>query len=218
MSLEGTHIRFALDLQKEYKIEDINKYIAGSIYPDSRYVSGINRESTHHDKYILPEFATDDFKKGWRSHQICDRAFNLARKKLFPDLFPPNYDFYAIEDWIIITAMKIIQDMNDIQLFDIKIYLPCLGYAFNPNNENIEIIKKYNHIMIDLYSGDAISVENYINMWLALGPEAVLCNKVRAKTEEYLQNPEIVIRIKSIYQEMLNTYPSILIEKKFSLG
>lgn len=41
MALEATHLRFALDLLPKLEVKDINDYLAGSIYPDSRYTTGI---------------------------------------------------------------------------------------------------------------------------------------------------------------------------------
>lgn len=43
MPLEATHIRFALDLLNKYKIKNIDQYIAGAVYPDSHYITGIKK-------------------------------------------------------------------------------------------------------------------------------------------------------------------------------
>lgn len=222
MSLEATHIRFALDLQNKYKIKDIDQYISGAIYPDSRYVTGINRELTHDDRFLLPEFVTDDFKAGWQTHQICDLVYNAVRKRLFVDLFPVSYDSYNEQEWILSTAMKIIQDMDDMQAFDIQKYLKFLEYSHNPNSEDITEVKNYNNIMISLYKNKEITtVEENISMWLALGPEASLCEQVRVKTEEFLKDPLMLSRIKSIYREMVNSYSDVANKRildKFSGG
>lgn len=81
MSLEATHIRFALDLKDEYKIKDIKKYISGTVYPDSRYITGIDRNLTHYNDILKPEFAKDDFKKGWQVHQICGMIRIMKKQK-----------------------------------------------------------------------------------------------------------------------------------------
>lgn len=47
MSLGATHIRFALDLRDRYQVQDIEKYLSGTIYSDSRYVTKIDRNLTH---------------------------------------------------------------------------------------------------------------------------------------------------------------------------
>ena len=211
MSLEATHIRFALDLQDRYKIKDIEKYISGAIYPDSRYISGIGRELTHDDRFLLPDFADNDFNAGWQTHKICDLVYNAVRKKLFIDVFPVGYEPYYEYEWIVATAMKIIQDREDMQSFDIKKYLKCLEYAYNPNGEDIGSIENYNKIMVDLYKNKKITtVEEYIKMWLVLGPEAGLCEQVRAKTEEFLKDPAMLNRIKSVYGEMISSYQDII--------
>lgn len=209
MSLEATHIRFALALMDEYKIEDINKYIAGAIYPDSRYITGIKREATHHDRFLSPDFADDDFKRGWQAHKICDHVSYIVMKRLFPEIFPN--DDYDKQTWINSTAIKIIQDIDDVQLFDIQKYLECLEYAHNPNDEDIKEIKRYNNIMVDLYKGKKyIVVEDSIAMWIALGQDEEVCEQVRIKTKIFLNDSEMLKRIKSIYDEIINSYKEII--------
>ena len=57
MALEATHIRFAFDLKDVYDVSDIDAFVSGSIYPDSRYVTGIDRLATHPEGYLNdPEF------------------------------------------------------------------------------------------------------------------------------------------------------------------
>ena len=214
MSLEATHIRFALDLRNEYKIEDLKKYISGAIYPDSRYVAGIDRGLTHNNKFLLPEFATDDFRKGWQTHQICDMVYNVIRRKTFSELFLVAYESYDEEEWIVSTAMKIIQDMDDMQFFDIQRYLEFLEYADNPNGESLAAVKAYNQIMIDLYRGKKVTtVEDNIKMWRALGVEDRLCERVREETEKFLKDPEMLKCLRSVYQEMVGSYPQIVAQR-----
>ena len=59
MSLQITHIRFALDLHKELNITSLDQYISGTIYPDSRYMTGIDRSLTHSDT-LLTQFDSED--------------------------------------------------------------------------------------------------------------------------------------------------------------
>lgn len=207
MPLETTHIRFALDLQNKYEIKDMSKYISGTIYPDSRYVSKIDRSLTHNDEIMLPEFGVDDFHKGWQVHQICDKAHNKIRKRLFPDIFPIDYKIYNEQGWIDTTALKIIQDMDDMQSFNIQFYMKDLEYHHNPYNENIINIKNYNQIMIDLYKNKKVtSIEDNIKMWLALGQEERLCREVEKKCKIFLKKPKIIERVKSVYSNMITFY------------
>jgi hypothetical protein len=207
MSLEATHIRFALDLKDKYQVQDIEKYISGTIYPDSRYVTKIDREFTHNDGILRPEFAKDDFKKGWQVHQICDIMQNKMKKRALPEPFFEKYKGFEEQRWVISTAMKIIQDMNDMQQFPIQNYLKYLEFAHNPNGENIDEVKKYNQIMIDLYKNKGkTTVEDNYQMWLALGVNEELGLKVKNKTEELLKNKGLVVKIENVYNDMIENY------------
>ena len=157
MPLEATHIRFALDLKDEYKIKDIKKYISGTVYPDSSYITGIDRNLTHHEDILKSEFAKDDFKKGWQVHQICDMIMNKEKKKVLSSSFVDGRAGFNEEEWIISSAMKIIQDMNDMQNFDLQKNLKYLNFAYNPNGENLSDIRKYNQIIIDLYKNKKVT-------------------------------------------------------------
>jgi hypothetical protein len=211
MSLEATHIRFALDLQNKYNIKDISQYVSGAIYPDSRYVTGIKRGLTHDDKFLLPEFASDDFRKGWQAHQICDLVFGVVIEELFSDLVYISYDPHYRKEWITSTAIKIIQDIEDMQSFDIQKCIEYINYFSSPNSEDSKGIKDYNKIMINLYKSEKnINLDAYINMWLALGQEPDICEELKIKTQEFLDNPKIIIRIKAIYQEMIKSYLDIV--------
>ena len=207
MSLEATHIRFALDLKEKYQVRDIEKYISGTIYPDSRYVTKINRELTHNDDILKPEFAKDDFRIGWQVHQICDIMQNIMKNKVLPGPFSKNYNGYDEHHWINYTAINIIRDMNDMQQFPIQEYLKFLEYAFNPNGENIDDIKKYNQIIIDLYKNKKrTSAEDYYNKLHALGVTEELSVKVKRKTEEFLKDKRLVEKIEHTYIDMIENY------------
>jgi len=205
MSLEATHIRFALDLMDDYQVQDVEKYISGAIYPDSRYITRIDRNLTHGDDIILPEFAKDDFRKGWQTHQICDNLQNEKRKELFPELFLTYEE--GSNEHIVASAIKIIQDMNDFKGFDLQDYLKYLNYDFNPNGENIEKVKRYNQLMIDFYKDkDKIKVDDYYKMLLGLGIEEELGKKILFKTKKFFKNQSLIERIHSLYDEMIKSY------------
>ncbi|MCX6795852.1 MAG: hypothetical protein NT165_03980 [Candidatus Falkowbacteria bacterium] len=216
MSLEITHIRFALDLQNDYQIKDLADYLAGAIYPDSRYVSGVSRLLTHDDKFLLPSFAVDDFSMGWQTHQLCDLVYDVVRRKLFEDLFPPGRDPYDEESWIKSTAIKIIQDIDDGRSLDDNLCLDFLENPRNPNGEDIRGIKQYQQIMIDVFENKKKnSVTEYFNMWLSMGVKKDLCEQILLQAEEFLADKNMFARIQKIYGEMLRTYPEIL-EKAIS--
>ena len=47
--------------------------------------------------------------------------------------------------------------MDDVQSFDIRQYLRCLEYVFNPSNESLEGVKNYNLVMINLYKNKEVA-------------------------------------------------------------
>ena len=53
MGLEATHIRFALDLKEDLDAKDLNKYLSGAIYPDSRHVTKLERKVTHNFDLVV---------------------------------------------------------------------------------------------------------------------------------------------------------------------
>ena len=208
MALEATHIRFALDLKEKYKIKDIKKYVVGAIYPDSRYVSGIDRALTHNSEILKPEFAKDDFYKGWQAHQIADVAQTEIIKEYFAELLPTfaKKNKFASGEWETFSALKIIQDMDDMQKFDLASCLNYLeNYTFNPNGENLADIKRHNQIMVDLYKNKKrTTVEDNYRMWLALGVNKEAGERIRRQTEKLLKDEQTVEKVKNVYREMLN--------------
>ena len=206
MALEATHMRFALDVKDNFTINDIAKYIQGTIYPDSRYVSGVNRNLTHNNNVLKPEFVTNDFNAGWHIHQLCDKI----QRKIFYDNIP-GFDKFPIDKyqedwWVASTAAKIIADMKDAQSFDIQSTLKYLNSETCPNGENISSIQKYNQITIGLYKGKIVpSVEDYIIMWNELGVSEELCDKLRKMTEQFI-NDGLSGIIWSCYAKMVNSF------------
>lgn len=208
MPLEATHIRFALDLKEKFQVKDIRQYLAGTVYPDSRYVTGIDRELTHNRDILKPEFAKDDFRKGWQVHQICDLMQGQMKKRALFEPFKEKYNGYDEARWVVSTAMKIIQDMNDRQRFPIQEYLSCLEYAYNPNREKTADIKRYYLTVINLYNKKSVSAEDYFQMWFEWGIDEELGLKVKQKTEELRQDRDLVSKIENIYDDMLDNYAS----------
>lgn len=209
MALEATHIRFALDLKDKLEVKELDKYLSGTIYPDSRYITKIDRKLTHNNDYAKKEFYNDDdFKKGWAVHLICDTLQKDIIKELFSDLLKDAGEeiVYGKENWIIRTAIKIIQDISDAEFIGTKNYIKYLGYINNPNNENLDLIKKYNQIFIEMYNKDSLSYEDEFTMWQMLGLDQDVLEKIKKKTAELNQDQSVIDRVKQIYDIMKNSY------------
>jgi len=207
MALEATHIRFALDIIDKYNIENIEKYISGSIYPDSRYVTKINREYTHNNDILHPEFANTDFKKGWQAHQVCDNIFNTVCESIFSDILskytPPGNE----NDWITSTGIKIVLDMSDMQKMNIQEHLLHLEYIEKHHDEDLNKVRDYNQLIISLYKDKSkTTLDDYTELWTALEIRDDLQKKIILKADEFLQNDKIATRIENLYEEMLDHY------------
>jgi len=212
MALEATHMRFALDVKHHYTIEDIEKYIQGTIYPDSRYVSGTNRNLTHSDTVLKSEFATNDFNAGWQVHQSCDKI----QRKVFQEDIPGFANLLTMKNkedwWVPFTAAKIIADMKDVQSFDIQSTLKYLNSETCPNRENISAIQKYNQTIVNLYKDKIVpSVDDYIIMWYEFGISTDLGNKLR-KTTEQLIDDGLSDAIYSCYIKMIDNFNKTKLE------
>lgn len=201
MALEATHIRFALDLKEIYEVSDIDAFVAGSIYPDSRYVTQIDRLATHPDDYLQdPMFKTNDFKKGWHAHLLAD----TVQGKLMKELLPMVKSGSGEESWIERTAIKILQDIDDVRKFDILKYLPCLDHVENPNGEDIEILRSYNQIFLMTYRDPStVSIDSLYEMWAAFGVDGDLRTKVKARAEAFALDQAVMNGVQALYQAML---------------
>ncbi len=205
MALEATHIKFALDLKHNFNITDLSAYICGTIYPDSRYISGIDRNLTHSADDIL-SLRTTDFTIGWFMHIVCDTAGNQLFKKLIPELGVnlSRHGQYS-EWWITMTSIKIVLDLELLTTFDVKEYLPLLMYAENPNNEPIEKIREYHRIIQNLYQDHTLLTDtDFKNMWLEFGIPQELAEQILARTRELLADTLLVKKIGMLYQEMIH--------------
>lgn len=205
MALEATHIRFALDLKDKYRISEIEKYIAGTIYPDSRYVTGIERSLTHPADYSeWRSESLSDFKKGWMIHLLVDKMQWRVTKERLPEVFEGKAG-QGSEVWIKHTAIKILQDIDDVNKFDIRPYLSVFEYAENPNGENIDVIRKYNKIFFAMYAEPSkVDIDSCYWMWKEFGIEEALASKIKAQAESYMNDRNVMTQVKEIYQDVLD--------------
>jgi len=213
MALLGTHIRFALDIMNDFDVKNLDKYISGTVYPDSRYLTKIDRKITHCiDMYDENFFGKDDFRKGWMVHLIYDKIQAEVFKEIFPELFENFGDEKLIispENWVIRTGLKILQDLNDISKFNIKNYLKNLEYSENPNKEKIELIEEYNQMLVDIYQKDEVLISDLINMWVKFEVDEKLIKQIKEKTKELSLDENISKKIKLIYPATIKKYKKI---------
>lgn len=206
MALEGTHIRFAIDTKKDFAVVRTDKYIAGSVYPDSRYPTGIDRSLTHDNLQMERSFwANDDFRKGWASHLLYDKIQQAVHKDWFAHILQKqNSSMTVEEDWVIRTALKILQDISDVQSFDIKSHLEALQYIETPNGEDQQTVAHYNQLFIDIYGKDApVTIEDLEQMWIDWGVSEAIAQKVKTKACEIQTDNQLMELLGGTYAETI---------------
>jgi len=112
MALFASHIRFAIDLieRNHYIPKDKSQYFSGTTYPDSRWLSNIERKLTHVGSIPESIQASNDFKQGWLIHCRYDQIQNeLHKMRSF------QRDFVPEDKWIYYSALKAVQDMSDVK-------------------------------------------------------------------------------------------------------
>jgi len=207
MALEATHIRFALDVKDDHRVLDLGKYLSGTVYPDSRYVSGIDRRLTHPEDFLNKAFIrNDDFLKGWAMHLLYDQIQYDVTKEKFPEIFEFETG-QGSKRWIYHTALKILQDMDDITKFDIKSVLPLLDYVENPNGEDLEKVKLNNQAIQKMYSQVSnINLNSYYEFWKFFNIGEELSQAVTKQAEKFRKDQKSMELLLQIYPDTIKRY------------
>jgi hypothetical protein len=180
MAMEGAHIRFALDIKDELNIEDESAYLIGAVYPDSRYLTKIDRNLTHPKGYEKEFLNMDDFHKGWFTHLLCDDIQYEVIQEVFPEI-GTTIPSQQSNEWVNRTSIKLLQDLEDIKNFDIQKKLHHLDIVKNPNNENLEILRKYNNLLQSIYVGK-VTLNSYNILWKEFGLDNDLGKKITTRS------------------------------------
>lgn len=199
MALPATHIRFALDLAPIYPVKHLNRYIAGSLYPDSRWLTGVERLKSHGRRYFEPDFPNSDYTYGIHVHCVCD----AIQSQLFEAHLPGLRDLEGQDRWVYLSAAKMLQDRFDTQAFDCQDCLRFLNYAENPNQEDPARVLAFNRIVQGVYGQKAIlEADDYYRLWVQVG----LLPKTAAATTremERLAGEESTVQfIRGAYERM----------------
>ena len=207
MALEATHIKFALDIKDIYKTSDLDAYLSGSIYPDSRYVTGVDRSLTHFDElFNINSSEESDFKKGWASHMLCDKVMRDVKTELFSDILLPDQH----NQWLQKTAFKILVDIEQFELFNFDDYASLCNYVENPLDEQLELIAKYNEVIRFTYQGkDVISINDCMITWRGLGLDDHVQNELIEMVEKFASDSDIMNKVPQIYPRMIQLVQSI---------
>jgi hypothetical protein len=204
MALEGTHIRFAAAFAEKLVVQNIGTYISGTVYPDSRYLTGALREATHPKDLTLETAGDDDFKKGWYMHLLCDNLTREVYFEWFGEFLSGSEIRGGNPVWVETTALKVLQDIEDVQKFSITDYLPYLDYVENPNGKDIAPIKRFNTLLQEMYADPKyLKVEHQYKMWLEWGLSEEKKDELMALCHDYQKNSVIMEKIPKVFEEML---------------
>lgn len=206
MALEATHLRFALDVLDDYHVADLSRYLSGTIYPDSRYVSGIDRLLTHPEDFSdisLP--AEDDFRKGWEAHLTYD----LLQGAVFAEMSGSTLVRHGEEAWRERTAYKMIQNEIDFGYIDATELVFHLGVILNPFGESMGLVKKYHDSVMNVFQNagkEWISERLPIFEMMKSDTERELMNDLLARCDRLRNDPAIMEKIAGIYDRTMSIY------------
>jgi hypothetical protein len=212
MALTASHIRFALDLKDKLQVKNVPQYITGTMYPDSRYRTRVNRDLTHPENFRDWDInSLDDFRKGWLMHLYCDELQSDIFKREFPDFFDQNPTGFGTDTWVVLTALKLLQDMDDLLKFDIRSNLPDIKYAEAHNDESLESIIEFYDVLHQVYDSDApVDFTAYKASFIGLGLPAELGDSIIEKAKELQQDQSVVQKTHATYEEMIQNCHSLI--------
>src|SRR4030042_437236 len=143
MSFQAAHLRFAQKVQDIIHPQDLTGYFSGTLYPDSRYITKVDRAKTHTDVRIEPRKIldlTDDFDKGWQVHLWYDKlGLHHLDQIVLNRSWTPN-DADNVEVWSQLTGAKLVEDLYWWQNTDWPQILPYLKFTANPHQEDPDIL------------------------------------------------------------------------------
>lgn len=203
MALITSHIRFALDVAHFYPIQNLTEYISGTVYPDTRWMTGINRDLTHHERFMEPTFPDSDFTLGWHVHCVYDELQKMEHEGYFKNLD----QLEKMDRWIQLSVAKVIQDMNDLQQFELVKMLEHLNLVKNPNGENIEKAKAFYRIIQNTYQhGKVPSPEQYYTLWTSVGLDAETTFRIIDLLKDNLTDQLLVKKIEDSHEKIVDVF------------
>ncbi|MDD5726727.1 MAG: hypothetical protein PHC53_05000 [Patescibacteria group bacterium] len=203
MAFEMTHLRFAMDLAPRLDIKDSPSYLAGTIYPDSRYVTGIQRNLTHGQGVPEDPFVTglDDFHKGWATHILYDQEGIQKYKDLSP--WPERKIVGFSEEWIFTTAVKLVEDFLSYDAMAVpREMVEGLTPPTPLNQEDPGLLASYYQDNKTIYQNRP-TFDDYRRIMHGWHIEEKIIDQLIAKTEELQKDKGMVEKISRIYPEIL---------------
>jgi hypothetical protein len=203
MALPATHIRFAATLAERLSVADMPAFLSGTLYPDSRWMTGLDREHTHHRRFLEPAFATDDFRLGWHIHCICDRIQGDIHNDFQDDLSQLSPD----ERWIRISAAKAVQDTNDAAKGELPRHLALLTDNRTPNGESGEGVSAYLELVRRVYSRNVPPLwSDYEALWAGVGLDRQRISRIEKQVDRMMGDEMLVRDLYGAFKQMMSRW------------
>jgi hypothetical protein len=200
MALPATHIRFAAAIAERMVVSDMGAYLSGTLYPDSRWVTGIDRQVTHGRQCLDPGFSSDDFTTGWHVHCLCDRIQGDIHTGLLDDLSKMSPD----ARWIRMAAAKIVQDMNDAAREDLDARLSLVTHSRTPNGESSEAVAAYFGAVRRAYRrSENLDWSDYARLWTDVGLDRQRISRIEHQVQRLLADEILVPRLHGAFERMV---------------
>ena len=204
MALPATHIKFALDLATHCDVQDTGKYILGTLYPDSQYITGIDASSMHYSGLIAYVISDDDFMNGWAVHFLCDETQRIAFKKYneeYADLLAAD----RVQAEILANALKIVQEFHTLQGFHVLKYVGAIDQVEARSNEQIELVQKYYRDIAELYSQKGqMEIDDFVTLYADWGASLEDQNQIRDLAKRLETDAAVQKSMQQIYEEMIS--------------
>jgi hypothetical protein len=197
MAMAAEHIRFAKDLAEPLKIKDFQAYYAGALYPDTRYMTKIDRALTHASPAPQDPFkeGLSDFEKGWGTHILYDQVGGDMLKAIVKES--------GEEFWVAMTAAKIIEDMKAVEVLKEKIaVVNDLAYTAPLRDEPLEELNSYLEGVRQLYKSEP-GLKEYTVFAKALGIPEEIIEQIFALIEKFTSDERVRTSILGLHEKTL---------------
>ena len=204
MALPATHLRFAAVLADRLAVSDWQAYLSGTLYPDSRWVTGVARHQTHDARFLDPAFATDDFTLGWHIHCVCDQIQGEIHAACLGDLDALT----PLARWVRVSAAKVIQDMDDAARGQLRDYLVHLVACHTPNQEFSQDIDSYFGFVKQAYHRlNTPAWQDYARLWDQVGLDRPTVLEIEKAVQQMRSDPSLIGSLNVAFDQMVNQYP-----------
>lgn len=206
MALPATHLRFALEIAHDFEIDDLHAYLSGTLYPDSRWITGVDRTATHNDHCLQSSGHHRDFGLGWHVHCLCDQI----QSRLLANQAPPLESLSDRQQWVHLSAAKMIQDQCDLPHVDTHACLKALDHIETPNGENPEDVGRYYGHLRKVYAGKSrLTLADYKLLWRGVGVDGETLSQIVAALNQQSADEAARAQLHAMFQDMLLEYRRI---------